>query len=243
MRNVVNTQNVANVILEKLNNESKLVLINKVVEAAQTQFTNLSAELKTSVSKLQKKLDEVEQKASVLEKFELGQVEEAINETLKKMASEGLFETLCLDINGQRYKLGSLIQKLATADRVVNFLYGWDSGYSELKSITAVLDDGTNVVLNGSYEDVKDDKGNITGRVYKFATDNWKGLKASFEVEFKRVSDTYSVLGQNIESEEWVPVRSTNIVFDITPDTCTPATADSTTPDLNQDGQIGNNNQ
>jgi len=175
LKNVVNTQNVANVILEKLNNESKLVLINKVVEAAQTQFTNLSAELKTSVSKLQKKLDEVEQKASVLEKFELGQVEEAINETLKKMASEGLFETLCLDINGQRYKLGSLIQKLATADRVVNFLYGWDSGYSELKSITAVLDDGTNVVLNGSYEDVKDDKGNITGRVYKFATDNWKG--------------------------------------------------------------------
>ena len=239
LKNVIPVDQVMQAVNEHLNNDSKLAFINAVVNAAQNQFNELSSELQTAVADLQNQLNVVMQKAEVLEDFELGQVEEALKELLTNLDAAGLFETLCIDIGGQKYKLFSVVQALVSADKVVKTDYNWDADNDNLSSVTFTLDDGSSVVLNATVNDITDDSGEVVGKEFVYQTNNWKGLPASFTLKFKKVADTYSVLGENVEHVEWLPTEQTNIVFDLNPEPCTAATVESTTPDLNEDGTIG----
>jgi hypothetical protein len=239
LKNVIPVDTVVQAINEHLNNDSKLAFINAVVNAAQNRFNELSSELQTAVANLQNQLNVVMQKADILESLELGQVEEALKELLQNLDTEGLFSTLCVDINGQKFKLYSVVQALVSADKIAKVDFNWDASNENLASVTFTLDDGTVVTLNGTANDITDESDNVTGKEFVFSTDNWKGLHAEFSCKFKKVADTYSVLGENVEHDEWLPVEQTNIVFDLTVQPCTPATPESITPDLNEDGTIG----
>ena len=216
-------------------------LANALAQKINELETQIPENLQDTLQQLQNQLNEVYQKADVLEDFELGQVEEAIRQTLENLDAAGLFDSLCIEIGGGRYKLFSVIQTLASVDKVQKTEFLTDTE-GHISGVRFTLTDGTQVLMNAQRAETDEDGDGTTDHlVITFSTDNWKGLQASFQCKYQIVRDTYTVLGQNIAHTEYEPMEATDIVFDLTGslESCEPASPESVTPDLNQDGVIG----
>lgn len=239
---VVDFGAVAHTLVENLNKEQLLNFISAIA----TQLANYSdqkdADLQNQITALQQQLQEVYKKAEILDKFELGQVEEAIKEALQNLDALGLFDSLCLSVNGQNSKLSDFVQSLITFQNKTpqNISFVKDPSTNEITALNITLLDGSTVNLPVQKEDIKDDNNNIIGVRFYGTTDKWvPGLTVSFEVIADKVDDKYNFSFGNIVLTTYELKEYTNPVLSVQLTTCTPGTPESTTPDLNKDGTIG----
>ncbi|WP_457571308.1 hypothetical protein [Desulfovulcanus sp.] len=242
MDNVITTDAVMAALNNHLNSKNQLALLQALMGAVQDKVNALPAELQPQIDALQAQLDIVSQKADILESFELGQVEEALKATLENLDAAGLFDSLCIQIGDNSYRLFSVVQALASADKVQKVNFIWNVDHTEITGVTMTLTDGSVVTLNGASTEIDEDGDGTNETVkYTFITDNWKGLTAGFECKFRKIEKTYVIFDQNIAGTELHPVEQNNIVFDLTVglETCSALTPEEATPDLNEDGTVG----
>jgi len=241
--NVVDFGAVAHTLVENLRKEELLNFISAIA----TQLANYSdqkdSELQNQITQLQQQLQEVYQKAQILEDFELGQVEEAIKQALENLDALGLFESLCLNVNGQNSKLSDFVQSLITfqnkTPKKITFVK--DPSTDKITALNIELLDGSTVNMPVQMEEIQDDNGNVVGVKFYGSTDSWiSGITVEFEVIADKVEDTYNFVFGNITFTDYELKEYTNPVLSVQLSVCTPGTPESTTPDLNQDGQIGN---
>jgi TolA-binding protein len=94
MQHVIETSKAFAWVTERLNRESLLTfaeaLANALAQKINELETQIPENLQDTLQQLQNQLNEVYQKADVLEDFELGQVEEAIRQTLENLDAAGL---------------------------------------------------------------------------------------------------------------------------------------------------------
>jgi len=239
---VVDFGAVAHTLVENLNKEQLLNFISAIA----TQLANYSdqkdADLQNQITALQQQLQEVYQKAQILEDFELGQVEEAIKQALQNLDALGLFESLCLSVNGQNSKLSDFVQSLITfqnkSPKSIAFVR--DPSTNEITALNVTLLDDSTVSIPVQKEDIKDDNDNVIGVRFYGSTDQWvPGLTVSFEVIADKVDDTYNFSFGTITLTNYELREYSNPVLSVQLTTCTPGTPESATPDLNQDGTIG----
>lgn len=240
---VVDFGAVAHALVENLDKDSLVSFISAIA----TQLANYSdqrdSELQSQIAQLQQQLQEVYQKAQVLEDFELGQVEEAIKQTLQNLDALGLFENLCLNVNGQNSKLSDFLQSIITfqnkSPQAIEFVRDPDNG--QITALNITLLDGTAVNMPVQTEEIQNDNGDVIGIRITGSSDDWMpGMTVSFEVIADRVNDTYNFAFGNITLTRYKLKSYSNPVLTVQLTACTPGTPESTTPDLNQDGTIGN---
>lgn len=230
----VATTDVVTTLQEKLNENSFYSLIGGIVDALQSTSGTASTELQDQINALATQLNTVQNEAAVLSTNELKQVEDALKQTLTNLEQNGFLGALCVSVGGQNYSIKDLVSRLAQVDKVVETEKVWNASFTEITSIKFKLEDGAIITFTPTI--VEDD----VSKNYTFAG-NWKGIDVSFVANFAKVSRTTSVGGAQQTSVEFVPVKSSNVVFSLTTglSNCVTVGVNDVVPDLNSDGVIG----
>ena len=242
-RDVVDFGVVAQNIVESLNRDEIIKFVVNVIQQLDNKVDTKGAEILTQVNETKQLLEEVKKKAEILESFELGQIEEALKKALENLDALGLFETLCIGINGQPAKLSDFVQALINfANKKPVYVIpkkNPDSGLPD--QIQVMLLDGTVLTLPVKLEEIKDEKTqDVIGYKVSAQTEKWiDGMVVEFEAVLKMVKDEYSFsFGKfNLVQYEVDSYKNPILAIELTP--CQPATPEQTTPDLNQDGTKG----
>lgn len=229
------TDNIASTLLEKLNESSMRGFLTSVTDTLNAQSgTDLTA-IQNQINLINTHLSEVENEAKILSADELAQVEQALKDVLNNLQANGFLGLLCVDIGGQKFSIKDLVSRLVQADRVKEVENVWDANYENITQMRFKLEDDSIITFTPVVEDLADAKN------YTFSAD-WKGVPASFVINFAKVQRTVNVSGQSVSSYEYLLKKKSNVLFSITSGlgNCVETSIDATVPDLNGDTLIGN---
>lgn len=145
---------------------------------------------------------------------------------------------VCVTINGQGYRLGSVVEAVANADYDAQIEFVLSGNGEDISQLKYTLTDGTVVAMGVVAAEDTD----ANTKTYTVSTNNWKGAAAAFEMVFRKFSEDRVVFGNTVASAYWQPVTKSNIVFDLTGlmATCTEMDTGDGQVDLNDDGVQGN---
>lgn len=250
MRNVIQTNGVSTAFLGNLNTQSKAALIGAAFDIAEQKQTQMDADLRNALGGLRTELEnriaiaegqvaDALVKASVLESFEMGQLEEAFQAFLQTPGMQALLSDACVSVGGGSYRLGSVIETIASADKEAAVAYTRNAAGNEITTVTYTLTDGSVIPMDVT-KAVDGDTGDVT---YTVSTDNWKGLSATFQTVFKAQKTNQDIFGVSVPDTTYMPLSATNLVFDLSGSFVACAgefNASDAQPELNDDGQTGN---
>lgn len=230
----VDTDNIASVLLEKLNEGSMLSFVTSVADTLNTQSGSDLTGVQDQINLIKTKMTEVETEAKVLSADELAQVEQALKDVLTNLKSNGFLGLLCVELGGQKYSMTDLVSRMATADRVQSVEHLWDAGYNNITSTKMTLEDGSIISFVPTVDETD------VAKNYTFNAD-WKGLPASFAINLAKVPRNVNINGAQVTNTEYVLTKKTNILFSLTTglSNCVETSIDATVPDLNGDTKIG----
>lgn len=195
-------------ILQKINIQLEST-IRKIVGESFQQI-DLS-DVFAKITELNAKLTLIKKAAEELDEGELKQVEALLRTLLKTIDFGDILQQVNLTINGTSFGLMELLRLLATADRVRSIDFTYDR--RDITGATYTLLDGTAVQFVAKrIEDA------VTSRLtYRFEALSWKGVPASFELAFKKSTETWSMCKRPVTLDTYDAVHQSNIVFDVRP--------------------------
>jgi hypothetical protein len=163
----------------------------------------------TRIDQLQAKLVIIKQSAEELDAGELGQVEALLRKLLATIDLGDVIKNVRIHVNGAGFGLQELLELLVTADRVRAIDFTYDR--RDLTGAVFVLLDGTRVqFVARRVEDA--DGARLT---YQFEALSWKGLPASFKLEFRRNRERWSMCKKTVTLDSYDAVHQSNVVFDL----------------------------
>lgn len=233
----------AQVMAQKLNAASQAALMQTVALRAKNAREAADLELRNLANAALAKANEALAKATVLDDFEKGQLEEAFVQFLTTSGLQSVLAAMSFNIDGQSYTLASVVEKLVQRDdiEVEDFTYNADG---LLDSAVYTLQDGYQVQMAYTRTDLVDQNTGLpTGDIqFDGTANNWRGFQVAERFTFRGVKQSMTIEGVAYEhiADHQLVFRS-HIQYDLTP-LLTPATAlNGSAPDLNADGVIGNN--
>lgn len=221
VKNVIQTSDTFASALQHLNRDSVLALLQQVLTISEAASQELSVdlngkivaaktELQTAINVLSVKTDQALAAAQILEGAELDQLINAFKKFIETSGMQKIIQDAAVKVGETTYRLGSVIEVLAMADKDAQLEILHNASGSELTGVRYTLTDGLVITFQAV---VAEDAGGIVR--YTFATNNWRGLSASFDCKYRRISSEMSFFGRKLQSVKFLPVLHTNLVFDL----------------------------
>ena len=221
VKNVIQTSDTFASALQHLNRDSVLALLQQVLTISEAASHELSVdlngkivaaktELQTAINVLSVKTDQALAAAQILEAAELDQLVNAFKKFIETSGMQKIIQDAAVKIGETTYRLGSVIEVLAMADKDAQLEILHNAAGSELIGVRYTLTDGLVIDFQAI---VAEDAGGVIR--YTFTTNNWRGLAASFDCKYRRISSEMSFFGRKLQSVKYLPVLHTNLVFDL----------------------------
>lgn len=221
VKNVIQTADVFAAALQHLNRDSVIGLLQQIMTISEQANQELSVDLngkitlvrtdlQAAINTLSVKTDQALAAAKILEGAEIDQLVDAFKKFIDTTGMQKIIQDAAIKIGPTTYRLGSVMEVLALADKdaQVEFLHNTDG--SEILGVRYTLTDGYTVTLNASV--TVEDNGI---RRYTFLTDDWRGISASYYCTYRRTMSELNFFGRKVPSVRFLPVLHTNLVFDL----------------------------
>jgi len=160
------------------------------------------------ISDLNAKMRIVKELSESLDQGELNQVRTLLLELLQNTNVQDILGKTRIVINDRYFPLDRLLQVLAQADRIRNVQFQYST--HDISGATLMLIDGTSVTFNCHRRDTES-----RDVVYEFLTADWKGLRASFTMSFKRRERAFVLCGKPLTQASYDAWTTSNIVFNL----------------------------
>ncbi len=222
VKNVIQTSDVFAAALHHLTRDSAVGLVQQVMTIAEAANQELSAdlngkivstktELQAAINVLSVKTDQALAAAKILEGGEIDQLVQAFKKFIETTGMQKIIQDAAIKIGPTTYRLGSVMEVLAMADKDAQVEILYNASGSELIGVRYTLVDGYCATLSAS---LAQEVGAGMQR-YTFSTDNWRGLNASFSCTYRSIVSELSFFGRKLTSTRYLALAHTNLVFDL----------------------------
>jgi len=166
------------------------------------------AQVLERISDIQEKMRIVKELGETLDQGELGQVRTLLLELLQNTNVQDILASTRIVIDDRHFQLDRLLQVLVQADRIRNVQFQYSA--HDISGATLMLIDGTSVTFNCHRRDTE-----ARDVVYEFLTADWKGLRATFNMSFKRRERAFMLCGKPLTQASYDAWTTSNIVFNL----------------------------
>lgn len=160
------------------------------------------------ITDLNEKMRIVKELSESLDQGELGQVRTLLLELLQNTNVQEILGKTRIVIDDRYFPLDRLLQVLVQADRVRNVQFQYSA--HDISGATLMLIDGTAVTFHCHRQDTE-----ARDVVYEFLTPDWKGLRATFNMSFKRRERAFTLCGKSLSQASYDASTTSNIVFNL----------------------------
>ena len=221
VKNVIQTSDTFAAALQHLNRDSTIALLQQVMSISEAANQELSVdlngkiveaktELQSAINVLSVKTDQALAAAKILEGAELDQLIDAFKRFIETTGMQKIIQDAAVKIGPTTYRLGSVMEVLALADKDAQLEILHNASGSELIGVRYTLTDGLVITFDAVVRE--EDAGILR---YVFQTQNWRGLPASFECKYRRIGSELAFFGRKVQHTKFLPVLHTNLVFDL----------------------------
>jgi hypothetical protein len=208
VKNVIQTSDVFAAALHHLTRDSAVSLVQQVMTIAEAANQELSAdlngkivatktELQSAINVLSTKTEQALAAAKILEGAEIDQLVESFKKFIETTGMQKIIQDAAIKIGPTTYRLGSVMEVLAMADKDAQLEVLYSASGSELIGVRYTLTDG------------------YCMHRYTFSTDNWRGLAASFSCTYRSIVSELTFFGRKLSSTRYLALSHTNLVFDL----------------------------
>jgi hypothetical protein len=234
----VDSAAVANMLAGEMTIDSVAAVISGLAVAADAADTANKQELQNAIDAVEESVAVAQAAADRLESYEMGQIEDLLNQLVETEGFQALLETATVTVNGNVRTVASILQAMAEAPQVANWKRTSDTD-GKMNGVIVTLTSGDAVTFGMTTEVV-----DATTNKHIFSVEDFAGSgipKSFYFIMKEKTMDFGASFGGRLVATTlgWFVTEQSNILFDLT-GTEAGAGSTVTVPDYNGDTVTGN---